>query len=886
VKRPLLAWLPRGPRRIRQDLDEELAFHLEQRAAELERQGWSPAAARDEARRRFGDLEQTREMCYRTDLRRERHEERREYLSELQLDLRHAARQLRRGPGFAAAAILTLAFGIGSTTAIWSIADHVALRPLPYEQPDRVMTLWQSDPRSQGAKRAVAPGNFVEWQERSRSFSFLGIADPSGFDLTEDRPPEPLTAWRISSGFLEALGARPVLGRGFAEEDYLTGAPKVVLLSHALWRDHFAADPAIVGRAIQLDFEPVVVIGVMPPWLEYPEPRHLWAPLRRFSSGEVAQRGAGWMSVVGRLRPGVTMAQAQAELDAVAAAITRDRLGTGAPVGIKLVALEEQILGEARPVLLVLFGAVVLLLLIACANVANLLLARGAERAGELSVRAALGAGRGRLVRQLVTESTLLAAVGAAAGLAVARAALVTIFALGPPELPRLSQANLDGRVLAFAGVMTLLTAVLAGLAPALHLAGSRPLSFLRGTGRGITGDRARTRLHGALVVSEIAISLVLLIGAGLLMRSFLELRANDIGFRVERRAELQTFLWDRNPTAEQRRQRVASIVERMASLPGIESIGVVSALPFHPSQIAAQGTLVIEGRPPLPAGESQQVFTTVASPAYFDVMEIPLVAGRSFTARDRADAPAVALINETLARLYFPTEDPVGERVTIGVMSAPVSREIVGVVADVRPLDLASEPRAELYVPYEQSSTGSVTFVASTSGNPAHLVQPMREAVWSVDPDQTIYHASTIEGLVAETLAERRFNLLLLAAFSLAALALATLGMYGVVAYATGQRVQEIGVRVAMGARPRDIRRIFLLHGLTLGLPGVLLGVGGALLLTRFLASMLYGVRPIEPLVFFESAAVLLAVTLAGAYFPARRAARVDPALALRRSG
>jgi putative ABC transport system permease protein len=556
--------------------------------------------------------------------------------------------------------------------------------------------------------------------------------------------------------------------------------------------------------------------------------------------------------------------------------------------GIRVVPLREQILGDVRPAILVLTGAVGLLLLIACANVANLLFARGAERVTELSVRAALGAGRGRIFRQLLTESVLLAALGGVFGVGVARLMLAGILSLGPPELPRLDTVRLDAPVLAFAAGAAVLTALLFGLAPAIQLAGPRPLALLRGAGRGVTGDRQRARMRDLLVVGEIALSLVLLIGAGLLMRSFLALRANDPGFSVERRATVQTFLWDRNPTPEQRRQRAAAIAERIEALPEVESVGLVSALPFHPSQIDARGTLAIEGRPPAAPGEEMLAYTTVASPGYFPVMGIPVVAGRPLDQRDRSDAPRVALINETLARRFFPDEDPVGKRVTIGVMGPPVLREIVGVVGDVRPVSLQSEPRPELYVPFEQVSTGSVTFVASATAfaaaESARLVGLLREAVWAVDPDQTVYHAATVEDLVAETLAERRFHLTLLAVFSLAALLLATLGMYGLVAYAAARRVPEIGVRVAMGARPGDIRRLFLAQGLRLGVPGLLIGAFGAIFATRFLANMLYGVGATDAATFLGWAVVLLLVLLAGAWLPARRAARLDPALALRR--
>ncbi|HVF61094.1 MAG TPA: ABC transporter permease [Thermoanaerobaculia bacterium] len=880
-------FLSRTRREIEGEVEEEIRFHLAALARALERQGWTPREAREEARRRFGDLRATRAACVASDLRREKQMQRRETLDEMAQDLRHSARELRRRPLFTGAAVLTLAIGVGATTAIFSAADHVLLRPLPYREADRVMTLWETDRAAGELKKEVASGNFLSWRERSRSFAALGLAEPFGFDLTGDGPPEPATAWRVTEEFFAALGVEPVLGRSFAPEDYAVEAdpaapPRAVLLSYGLWQRRYGADPAILGRQIQLDGQGVPIVGVLPPWLEYPDDRDLWAP-KVFPPFQLQERASGYMPAVGRLRPGVTRAAAQAELDGIAAALGVEHPGTNAGAGVNLVPLQEQVLGSVRPALLVLLGAVALLLLIACANVAGLLLARGTERSRELGVRAAIGAGRGRLARQLLTESVLLSGLGGAAGLLVAFGGVRLLARIVPPDLPRAGAIAVDARILAFALGVTLLTAVLCGVGPALRLSRPDLLSALGGGGRGAGPGPASTRLRNALVVTEVAFALVLLIGAGLLGRSFVRLLDNDLGFRAERRAAVQLFLWDRNPTAEQRRQRVAQLAARFSSVPDVEEVAVVSALPLHPHQIDPQDELIREDRPGPRPGESALVYTTVASPNYFRLMGIPLRGGRELGERDRSDAPAVAIVNQALAGRFFPGEDPVGKRVTFGVMGRPVSREIVGVVANVRPTALDSDPRPEVYVPFEQSAIGSVTFVVRTRTEAAAMLPVLRALVWQVDADQSVYHLATVDRLLSDTLVGRRFNLQLLAAFSAVALALATLGIYGLISFLASQRRHEIGVRMALGARRGDIVGMIVRQGLGLGVPGVALGVLGALALTRFLRHLLYGVTPTDPVAFVGLSVLLLIVTAAGAYLPARRAAGADPGRVLR---
>ncbi len=885
--------LIRSARRIREEVEEEIRFHLEMRVAALERGGLDPAAAREEALRMFGDVEKVRAECVRIDTRRERHMRRKEQLAEIRQDLVHGIRQLRRRPGFTAVSIVTLAVGIGATTAVFSAADHVLLRPLPYGESDRVVTLWESKPAAGVGKVEVSPGNFLDWRERSGSFEAMGLVEPFGFDLTGDGPPVAVPVWLVSEGYFEALGVRPFLGRAFLPREYLRPAASdqddaygqgesVVLISHRLWRTRYGSDPAIVGRTIQLDNIGFTVVGVLPPNLEYPEAKDIWAP-KWFREGESQDRTSSYLSAVARLRPGVSVAAAQADLDRVAATLAAEYPRTNQNTGALVVPLEEQILGPVRPALLVLLGAVAFVLLIACANIASLLLARGYERERELGVRAALGARRARLVRQLITESALLAVLGGAAGLLLARLGVAAFAALSPPELPRLSTISIDGPVLIFAFLVTVAAAVLFGLLPALRFSRPDIRSALGSSGRSVTAGRERTRLRAALVVGEIAMALILLIGAGLLVRSFVDILSNDPGFATGNRAALQLFLWDRNPTAEARLQRAQEIKERLAATPGVEAVGIVTSLPFHPSRINAQGRLVIEGRPEPPPGQETRVFATIASEDYFQVMGVPLKRGRPFMAEDRADAPAVAIINESLARRYFRGEDPIGKRVTIGVMSRPASREIIGVVGDVRPTTLDSEPQPELFIPLTQSGSGSLTFVARTSTEATRLLPTLRYQIWQIDPGQAIYHAATVEQLISDTLIERRFHLVLLACFSLIALVLASVGVYGLISYSASQRTNEIGVRVAMGARGSDVVGMIVREAARLAMPGIVLGVGGALLLTRFMEHMLYGVRPTDLLTFLQIAALMLMVSLVAAFVPARRASRVEPMRVLR---
>ena len=872
-----IAWR-RSDRQIRADIDEELTFHLSTRIAALEAQGYSTSEARAEALRRFGDIGDTRATCVAADARREQRQRRREYAGEVREDAVHALRQLRRRPGFALVAIATLGIGIGANAAIFAVADHVLLRPLPYAASQDVVTIWERDARA-ATQHEAAPGNYIAWRARATSFASLGLLEPYSYDVTGDGPPEAVTAWRVGDRWFEAMGVRLLRGRMFEAADY-SAVPTVAIISESYWRRRFGGAETAVGRTIRIDNTAVQIIGVVPNDQQYPEAADLWVP-KHFAPIEEADRTSRYMPVSARLRPGVTLAQAQEELSSIARALAAEFPATNAATEVQLVPLEETIVGKVRPTLLMLMGAVCVLLLIACTNLTNLLLARGAERRRELSVRAALGAGSPRLARQLITETLVLALLGGAVGLGVAFAAIRILVTLAPPELPRMDAVQLDARVIAFLLTVTALAGLATGVVPALRGSRTQLMSALR-SGRGAAGNERNT-LRRVLVSAEVALALVLLVGAGLLGRSFLRLTDNDAGFVIDHRAFVQTFLWDRNPTSDERIVRMQQLLERMSAVSGVTSVAAVSALPFHPHQIDAQRRAVFEHRAVNAPDREAAIFTTVATPQYFEVAGMRMRAGRAFTNEDRAHTERVAIVNETLARRYYGDTDPLGKRITVGVMDAPRTWQIVGVVADVRSYTLESEPRPEIYVPHAQSGSGSMTFLLATRAAPDDVLPALRAAVWDVDADQTIYSSGTMQSLVAATLAERRLHLTLVGAFSAIALLLAVIGVYGLISFWTRTRVQEIGVRMALGARSADIVRMIVMHAIQLVLPGVLIGTAAALAASRAVRHLLYETSATDPWTYTQLALLMLGVAVAAAFLPAWRAAAHDPLRALR---
>ncbi|HYN85040.1 MAG TPA: ABC transporter permease [Pyrinomonadaceae bacterium] len=807
-------------------------------------------------------------------------------MNKLWQDLRYGFRGLMAKPGPTLVAVLTLALGIGANTAIFSVVNSVLLRPLPFRDSERLVRVGGVNLKTGNGPGTLSPPDFYDWRERTQSFESLAAYDGWSPSLTGAGDPERLTAGRVSADFFNVLGVDAQLGRAFVRQEEQRGNHRVVVLSDGLWRRRFNADREIVGRDVTLSGESYTVVGVTPADFELPqltgvsfEPPELWTPF----APDLSQWGRSSRSVdaaIGRLKPGVSLEQAQAELAAVAQELRQQYPDENTNAGAGLVSLHEQLVGEVRTSLLAFVAAVGFVLLIACANVANLLLARAAARRKEMAIRTALGASRWRIVRQLLTESLLLSACGAAVGFLLALWAKDLLVALGSDALPHLGRTALDARVLLFTLGVTILTGLVFGLAPALSA--SRPdlnEALKEGGGKGVTGG-ARGRLRGLLVVSEVALSLVLLISAGLLVKSFMRLREVDPGFDSRGVLTMNVFLpGARYGEDAQQAAFFDRAVEELRARAGVEAVGVTSNLPISGNYDRVG--FYVEDRPAASREDVPDLERYIVNDDYFRAMSIPLREGRGFGAQDGADAPPVALVNEAAAKKFWPGESAVGRR----VRTDPESpwRTVVGVVGDVRHYGLETAANMQFYVPYRQVPTQVMTFALRAKDNPAALASSAREAVWAVDKDQPVYNVATMEELVAKSVAQRRFTLLLLGLFACVAVFLASVGIYGVMSYTVAQRTHEIGVRMALGAQPRDVLRLVVGKGLALALAGVGVGLVGALLLTRAIASLLYGVSATDVTVFAGVPVLLALVALAATYVPARRATKVDPMVALR---
>jgi putative ABC transport system permease protein len=802
-------------------------------------------------------------------------------------DLRAAIRSLTRAPGFALATILMLAVGIGVNTALFSVIDTVLLRELPYENPERVVTLWEYDKVANERVDVAAP-NFVDWRAQATSFELMALAEPYTFDYYSTGEPEVWRAGAVTEGFFDAIGARPLLGRTFAPDDYKPGQERVVVLGFGLWQQRFGGDRSVIGRSINLDEQPYTIVGILPREFQLRlfdyEAQDIWAPkiFRQNDLSSPTARLQNYRNVVARLKPDVSLERARAEMDAIAANLSRQYPQSNANTGVAIVPLHEQLFGHLKPALLVLLGAVGFVMLIACANVANLLLARGVRRERELSIRAAIGASRWRLIRQLLTESLLLGFIGCASGLLLAYAGIQLIVSLAPGDVPHLDSVTIDPRIVAFAVSLAAFASILFGLAPVWQLSRLRLRQSLADGGRTATMGAVRHAVGGALVIGEIALSLVLLVGASLLVRSFVSLVNVDPGFRKENLLALQVFAFDRKPTAEHRAAFFDETLLRIRSLPGVTGAAAVQSPPmFLKSDYAISSTFTIEGRPTSPAA-APRAYGNVVTPSYFSVMGVPILAGRDFNDRDRRNMTPVVLINETVARREWPNENPIGKRITVRV-GPPVAREIVGVVGDLKQDGLDKSPRPEVYAPYAQLSGGAMTYMVRTAADPAGTMQAVKEQIWQVDKLQTFHRTATMEDLVETSFAGRRFSLVLLGAFAAISLLLAIAGLYSVISFVTAQRTSEIGVRMAIGASGGDILRLVVRQALSLVGAGVALGIGAALLMTRLLEGLLFGTTATDPATFALVCVLLFVVAIIATSVPARRAMKVDPIVALR---
>jgi putative ABC transport system permease protein len=816
-------------------------------------------------------------------------------------DLRYGLRMLIKNPGFTVVAVIALTLGIGANSAIFSVVNAVLLRPLPYDDPDKLMIMSERSPQLEGM--SISYPNFLDWREQNQVFEHIAVFRRQSYNLTGSGEPERLTGGIVSADMFPALKATPIMGRTFTNDEDKPGGALVTVLSYGLWQRRFGADPSIVGQSLTLNGKPYTVIGVMPQGFLFPSRVELWIPVgHEYSSPNWQNRGNHpGLYGVARLKEGVTLEQARTEMDAIAARLEEQYPNTNIGGRVSITPLYENVVRGIRPALLVLLGAVGFVLLIACANVANLLLARAAARQKEIAVRTALGASRTRLIRQLLTESVLLSLAGGALGLVLANWGVDLIVAVSPNNIPRVAEIGLDSRVVIFTLAVSMLTGIIFGLVPALQASKPDLNETLKDAGRGSTGGLHRQIVRRVLVVAEVALSLVLLVGAGLTIRSFYRLGQVNPGFSTDNLLTLQVSLpAAKYPTPEQRLNFYEQTRERIAALPGVQSAAVATGLPLGNN--GNQTSFTIEGQPDPPPGETPLMEVVYISPDYLKTMNIPLLAGRAFSYDDKQsaqadllpgraadsagrDSPGVLIIDETFAKRYWPDEDPIGKRVRFGGRGRdnPLLT-VVGIVGRVKMEGLnVDSNRVQGYLPYMRGPWNSMTFVARTAGDPQNLAAAARQEVLAVDGDLPVFSVRTLEQIQADSVAPQRLNMLLLGIFAGVALILAGVGIYGVMAYSVTQRTHEIGIRMALGARRGDVVKLVVGQGMLLSLVGVALGLGAAFALTRVMSSLLFEVSATDPATFFGISALLVGVALVACFVPALRASRVDPMVALR---
>jgi putative ABC transport system permease protein len=794
-------------------------------------------------------------------------------------DLKYSVRMLAKNPGFTVVAVLTLALGIGANTAIFSVVNAILLRPLPYKDPGQLVQVWETNPQRGFPEFPASPPNFFDWRDQNHSFSQIAAIQYDDYNLTGAGAPMHVFGIDVSPNIFALLGAKPELGRVFTETEDNPNNPRVAIIGHSLWQTPFGSDPNIIGRSIVLDAKSYTVVGVMPASFRYPETdTQIWTPLILPEDSKTA-RGAHWLSVVARLKPGVSFDQAQAEMQTIAGRLQTQYPNSNKDWSIFLRPLHKEVIGNIQTALLVLLGAVGLVLLIACSNVANLQLARTSARRREMAIRAALGAGRRRIVRQLITESLLLAAVGSALGLLLAWWGTAALLKLDPGGIPRQTEIGIDGPVLLFTAAVAFITSLLFGLVPAMQSASLDLTSTLK-EGTGSRGSAAG-RFRQILVVSEVALAMILLVGGGLLVRSFTSLLNVSPGFNPENVLTFGVQLPDaKYPKKENNQAFFRELLARVEALPGVDSAGTTLSLPLTNS--ASNLTFRLDGQTQDPGTKPSSAQYNVVSPDYFHTMDVPLLRGRVFTATDTNDSQPVLIINQAMARLFWPNTDPIGLRIVISDRQ-PAAREIVGIIGDIHQTALDKAAKPEMYVNLFQKGAGSASVVVRSKTPPLSLTSAVTEQIHSLDKDLPIQGVLSMEEVVGISVGSRRFSTYLFTLFSVLALVLATVGIYGVMSYTVAQGTREIGIRMAIGARPLDVMKLVLGAGMRQVLLGAGIGLAGALLLTRFLATLLFGVTVYDPVTFAAVLIVLAGVALAACYIPARRATRVDPIVALR---
>ncbi len=810
-------------------------------------------------------------------------------------DIRYAIRSLVKHPGLTAVALITLALGIGANTAIFSVVNAVVLRPLPYAEPDRLVTLWETMPGSD--QRSVAPGNFVDWRDQNKSFQELAATFYGNFNVTGDGEADRVDGSTVTSNLMKVLGVRPQLGRSFEAEDDNHQDRNLVMISHGLWQRRFGGATDVVGRTMIVDELPHTIIGVMPEGFQYPQRSQMWVLGRNRGAIPLSliaqvpdndwthERDAHFIGVIGRLRPGVTLSQGQSDIAGITRRLEEDFPKTNGGLGSNLVPLHTQVVGDVRKTLFILLGAVGLVLLIACTNVANLMLARASQRDREIAIRAAVGASRRRLVRQLLTESVLLSTLGGLAGLVVSIWVVDLFIKLSPGDIPRLNEASVDPLLLGFALLISLLTGLGFGLLPAFQASRANLNTALKDGGTKATEGRQRRNARNGLVITEVALAQVLLVGAALLALSYVRVSQINPGFNADRVLTAKIApARKKYPDPKARSAFYGTILDHLEHMPGVESAGMVMSLPLSGSSM--NRGFRTEGRPDPKPDENITMDFQIVSPSYFPTLQIPVKRGRGLTEADTENSERVIVINETMARQYWPSEDPVGKRMAIGDSSKDTSwRTIVGVVGDNRHASLNEPPVPTAFISYHQDleSWPRMGFVIKATSDPASLTGAVRKELASIDPTQPVYAIEPMNNLLSASVAQRRFIMLLLGSLATVAIALAMVGVYGVISFSVSERTHEIGIRMALGAHRWDVLRMVLGQGMGLTTIGIVVGVAAAFGLTRLLTSMLFEVSPTDAATFSIVAGAVAVVASVACYIPARRATKVDPLVALR---
>jgi putative ABC transport system permease protein len=860
--------------RVEQEFTEEIQAYLDMLTEAKIRQGLTPQEARRSALVELGGVEQVQEKVREIRMG--------QFIETMWRDVRTGVRALVHSPVFTVVTVLSLALGIGANTAIFSVVNGLLLRPLPYPEPEQIVHVWHTPPQQSfpGLDRfSVSPANYLDWKAQSSAFEQMAVYTDTGLSLSTSNDPLPLIGAVVSSDFFSVLRTNAMQGRTFTPDEERPGRDQVVVIGHALWQRAFGANPNIIGQTLILNSRSFTVVGIMPAGFEFPREAELWVPLA-WDDAERQVRSDHNYLVIARLKQNVSSQQAQAEMNTISSRLEQQYPEANKGWGAVVIPLREDLVGDFRLALLVLFGAVGFVLLIACANVANLMLARGANRQKEMAVRIALGAGRARLVRQLLTESVLLAVTGGVLGLLLAVWGSRMLVRLG--SLPGSSDIGIDTWALGFTLLVSFVVGIIIGIVPALQFTRTSISETLKqGSGR-TGGSPIKQHTRKALVISEVALSLVLLIGAGLMIRSFWKLQNVDPGFDTSNALTMSIVLnYIRYSEPHQRLAFVDRAIEKIRAVPGVVSVGTTTKIP-----LAGGGStqpFSIEGRPTAAIAEQPMAQTRYISPDYFRAIGIPLRQGRFFSDQDRDNSQPVIIISEAMGRRFWPGENPIGRRLTPSFHSEQGAREIVGVVGDVKTSGLDVDASAMMYLPYKQFPLPFMSFVVRTASNPESLVQPVSKAIYSIDKEQALTNVQTMEQVLTKSLSGRRFNMTLLLTFAGVALVLAAVGVYGVMNYTVTLRRRELGIRMALGAKTMDVLRLVLGQGLALTLIGVGAGLISAYALTRLMASLLYGVTATDYLTFVSVSAVLIAVGLVASYVPARRATKVNPTIALR---